>query len=78
MHFCQVSIFNVSLQLLYFLLRHVQAVLSAYQEKSPARYAVNAHAQDFAASDELLLAILKTSIPKSLNKQQKKSFMCTD
>jgi hypothetical protein len=45
-------------------------VLSAYQEKIPARNAIYAHAQDFSAGDELLLAILKTFIPPSLNKQQ--------
>jgi hypothetical protein len=48
-------------------------VLSAFHEKVPARNARNAiyvHAQDVAASDELLLAILKTFIPQSLNKQQ--------
>jgi hypothetical protein len=44
-------------------------LLSAYQEKIPARNAIYAHAQDFAASDELLLAILKAFIPQ-LNKQQ--------
>jgi ABC-type ATPase with predicted acetyltransferase domain len=38
-------------------------VLSAYQEKIPARNAIYAHAQDFSASDELLLAILKTFMP---------------
>jgi hypothetical protein len=32
-----------------------ELVLSAYQEKIPARDAIYAHAQDFAASDELLL-----------------------
>jgi hypothetical protein len=32
--------------------------------------AIYAHAQDVAASDELLLAILKTFITQSLNKQQ--------
>jgi hypothetical protein len=37
-----------------------------------------AHAQDFAASDELLLAILKVFIPQPLNKQQTKYFMCSD
>jgi hypothetical protein len=40
-------------------------VLSAYQEKIPARNAIYAHAQDFSAGDELLLAIMKF---KSLNK----------
>jgi hypothetical protein len=44
--------------------------LSAYQEKIPARNAISAHAQDFAASDELLLAILKAFIPQPLNKQR--------
>jgi hypothetical protein len=33
-----------------------------------------AHAQDFAASDELLLAILKAFIPQPPNKQQTKVF----
>jgi hypothetical protein len=33
-----------------------------------------AQAQDFAASDELLLAILKAFIPLPLNKQQTISF----
>jgi hypothetical protein len=45
-------------------------VLSAYQEKIPARNAIYAHAQDFAAGDELLLAILKAFIPLPLNKQR--------
>jgi hypothetical protein len=45
-------------------------VLSAYQEKIPARNAIYAHAQDFSAGDELLLAILKAFIPPPLNKQQ--------
>jgi hypothetical protein len=45
-------------------------ILSAYQEKIPARNAIYAHAQDFAASDELLLAILKAFIPQPLNKQR--------
>jgi hypothetical protein len=44
-------------------------VLSAYQEKIPARIAIYAHAQDFSAGDELLLAILKAFIPQPLNKQ---------
>jgi hypothetical protein len=47
----------------------VVLVLSTYQEKIPARNATYAHAQDFAASDELLLAILKAFIPQPLNKQ---------
>jgi hypothetical protein len=46
------------------------AVLSAYQEKIPARNAIYAHAQHFAAGDVLLLAILKAFIPLPLNKQQ--------
>jgi hypothetical protein len=54
----------------------VPDVLSAYQEKIPSRNAIYAHAQDFAASDELLLAILKAFFPQLLNKQ--KSFMCSD
>jgi hypothetical protein len=45
-------------------------LLSAYQEKIPARNAISAHAQDFSAGDELLLAILKAFIPLPLNKQQ--------
>jgi hypothetical protein len=45
-------------------------VLSAYQEKIPARNAIYAHAQDLSASDELLLSILKTFIPRQVNKQQ--------
>jgi hypothetical protein len=45
-------------------------VLSEYQEKIPARNAIYAHAQDFSAGDELLLAILKAFIPQPLNKQQ--------
>jgi hypothetical protein len=46
-------------------------VLFAYQEKIPASNAIYAHAQDLAASDELLLlAILKAFIPLPLNKQQ--------
>jgi hypothetical protein len=45
-------------------------VQSAYQENIPVRNAIYAHAQDFTASDELLLAILKAFIPQSLNKQQ--------
>jgi hypothetical protein len=47
-----------------------------YQEKIPARNAINAHAQDFAASDELLLAILKAFIPQPLNKQRTSGFSC--
>jgi hypothetical protein len=49
-------------------------VLSAYQEKIPARNAIYAHAKDFATSDEMLLAILKAFIPLPLNKQQTKVF----
>jgi hypothetical protein len=45
------------------------AILSAYQEKIPARKAIYTHAQDFAASEELL-TILKVFIPQPLNKQQ--------
>jgi hypothetical protein len=36
--------------------------------------AIYAHAQDFPAGDELLLAILKAFIPHPLNKQQTKVF----
>jgi hypothetical protein len=50
---------------------HVQ---SAYQEKIPATNAIYAHAQDFSAGDELLLAILKAFIPQPLTKQQTKVF----
>jgi hypothetical protein len=50
---------------------------SAYEEKIPARNAIYAHAQDFAASDELLLAILKAFIPQPLNKQQTIGFHVT-
>jgi hypothetical protein len=49
-------------------------LLSAYQEKIRARNAIHAHAQDFATSDELLLAILKAFIPQPLKKQQTKVF----
>jgi hypothetical protein len=49
-------------------------LLSAYQEKIPARNAIYAHAQDFAAGDVLLLAILKAFIPQPLNKRQTKVF----
>jgi hypothetical protein len=45
-------------------------ILSAYREKIHARNAIYAHAQDFSAGDELLLAILKAFIPVTLNKQQ--------
>jgi hypothetical protein len=45
-------------------------IQSAYQEKIPARNAVYAHAQDFAASDKLLLPILKAFIPPPLINQQ--------
>jgi hypothetical protein len=54
------------------------SVLSAYQEKIPARNEIYAHAQDFAAGDVLLQAILKAFIPQPLNKQQRKYFMCSD
>jgi hypothetical protein len=47
-----------------------QELLSAYQEKIPASNAIYAHAQDFASSDELLLAIQKAFIPQLLNEQQ--------
>jgi hypothetical protein len=49
-------------------------VQSSYQEKIPARNAIYTHAQDFAASDELLLAILKAFIPQPVNKQQTVGF----
>jgi hypothetical protein len=45
----------------------VLLILSAYKENIPARNGIYAHAQDFAASDELLLAILKAFIPQPLN-----------
>jgi len=56
------------------IIAHKEDVLSAYQEKIPARNAIYAHAQDFSAGDELLLAILKAFIPQPLNKQQTKVF----
>jgi hypothetical protein len=56
------------------LLKMLRYILSAYHEKIPARNAIYAHAQDFAAGDVLLQAILKTFIPQSLNKQQTKVF----
>jgi hypothetical protein len=49
-------------------------LLSAYQEKLPVRNAIHAHAQDFSAGNELLLAILKEFIPQPQNKQQTKAF----
>jgi hypothetical protein len=49
-------------------------LLSAYQEKIPARNVIYAHAQDFSAADVLLQAILKAFIPQPLNKQQTKVF----
>jgi hypothetical protein len=49
-------------------------MLSAYQEKIPARNAIYAHAQDYSASDELLLATLKAFIPLPLIKQQTVGF----
>jgi hypothetical protein len=45
-------------------------LLSAHQKKLPARNAIYAHAQDFSASDKLLLAVLKAFFPHPLNKQQ--------
>jgi hypothetical protein len=35
---------------------------------------IYAHAQDFAMSDDLLLAILKASVPQQVNKQQAMGF----
>jgi hypothetical protein len=52
----------------------IKLLLSAYQEKIPARNAIYEHAQDFSAGDELLLAILKAFIPLPLNKQQTIAF----
>jgi hypothetical protein len=52
----------------------MQTIQSVHQEKIPARNAIFAHAQDFAASDEWLLAILKAFIPQPLNKQQTTGF----
>jgi hypothetical protein len=40
----------------------------------PSRNSVYAHAQDFATSNELLLAILKVSVPSQMNKQQTAGF----
>jgi hypothetical protein len=45
-------------------------ILSAYKEKIPARNAIYAHAQDFSAGGQLILAIPKAFIPQPLNKQQ--------
>jgi hypothetical protein len=56
-------------RVLFSLVSNNKTILSAYQEKVRARNAIYAHAQDFAASDELLLAILKAFIPLPLNKQ---------
>jgi hypothetical protein len=53
---------------------HLVFLLSAYQEKIPARNEIYAHAQDFAVGDVLLQAILKAFIPQPLNKQQTKVF----
>jgi hypothetical protein len=53
------------------LCREAILVLSAYQEKIPARNAIYALAQDFSAGDELLLAILKAFIPLPLSKVSK-------
>jgi hypothetical protein len=44
-------------------------------EKVPARIPYT-HAQDFAISDELLLAILKAFIPRQVNKQHTIGFSC--
>jgi hypothetical protein len=52
---------------------HLQ-ILSAQQEKICARNAIYAHAQNLAASDELLLAILKAFFPQPLNKQRTVGF----
>jgi hypothetical protein len=49
-------------------------LLSTGQEKIPARNSIYAHAQGFAVSDELLLAILKAFVPQPLNEQQKIGF----
>jgi hypothetical protein len=56
------------------IIAHKEDVLSAYQEKIPARSAIYAHAQDFSAGDELLRTILKAFIPQPLNKQRTKVF----
>jgi hypothetical protein len=40
-----------------------QWLLSTNQEKIPARNLIYTHAQDFAVSDELLLAMLKAFVP---------------
>jgi hypothetical protein len=44
-------------------IKAVHQLLSVYQEKIPARNAIYAHAQDFSAGDELLLAIVKAFFP---------------
>jgi hypothetical protein len=64
----------INLPLLVDLQQNVGELLSAYQEKIPARNAIHAHAQDFAASNELIPAILKEFTPQPLNKQQTKVF----
>jgi hypothetical protein len=43
--------------------------VSTDHEKIPARNSTYAHAQGFAMRVELLLAILKASVPQHLNKQ---------
>jgi hypothetical protein len=50
-----------------------QQLVSTDHEKISARNVLHAHAQDFAMSDELLLAILKVFVPQ-VNKQQTVGF----
>jgi hypothetical protein len=68
--FTQVSNYGLEHAATKRLLKLSSKLLSVYQEKIPARNAIYAHAQDFTARDELLLAILKAFIPPPLNKQQ--------
>jgi hypothetical protein len=47
---------------------------SEHHEKIPGRNSIYAHAQDFAMSDEFLLATLKPLISQQVNKQQTTGF----
>jgi hypothetical protein len=44
-------------------------ILRPLYEEVPGRHSIYAHAQDFAMSDELLLAMPKAFVPQQLNKQ---------
>jgi hypothetical protein len=48
----------------------VRQVLSNDHEKIPAMNSIYAHEQDFAVSDNLLLANLKAFIPQQLTEQE--------